>query len=197
MSEFYEIRAQFDADTITIYQAYNKEIAVLATQNNKFVDPFSFNRMTWVKPSFLWMMERSNWGQKPNQEHTLAIKIKRSSFEKALSLAVLTSSKKEVYKDTNEWEKLKKHALVNVQWDPERNLRGGKLNYRSIQIGISRHLIREYNEEWIVKIEDISPLVSKINRLKKDGNYEKAKLFLPNEKVYNVPLEIKRKLGMM
>lgn len=197
MSEFYEIRAQFDADTITIYQAYNKEIAVLATQNNKFVDPFSFNRMTWVKPSFLWMMERSNWGQKPNQEHTLAIKIKRSSFEKALSLAVLTSSKKEVYKDTNEWEKLKKHALVNVQWDPERDLRGNKLNDRSIQIGISRHLIKEYNEEWIVKIEDISPLVSKINHLKKDGNYEKAKLFLPNEKVYHVPLEIKRKLGMM
>jgi hypothetical protein len=46
-----EIRAKYTNDTITVYQAYNRQIALKAIENNKFEAPFSFNRMTWVKPS--------------------------------------------------------------------------------------------------------------------------------------------------
>lgn len=59
-----EIRADYDRDTIVVYQAYRPQIADAALAAGRFVPPFSFGRMTWIKPSFLWLMERSNWGQK-------------------------------------------------------------------------------------------------------------------------------------
>ena len=36
-------------------------------------------------------MHRSNWGQKSGQERVLAVRVTRVGWEKALSLAVLTS----------------------------------------------------------------------------------------------------------
>lgn len=45
-----EIRADYDASTIVVYQAYRKEIALAALAAGRFVAPFSLNRMTWIKP---------------------------------------------------------------------------------------------------------------------------------------------------
>jgi hypothetical protein len=194
MKEF-EIRADYNRDTIVIYQSYNEQIAKSAVMNQKFSAPFSFNRMTWIKPSFLWMMERSNYGQKSGQECTLAIHIKREAWEKALSKAVLTSPEKRVYPNPGTWEKEFKKAEVHVQWDPERNIKGNKLAYRSIQVGISRYLIEEFNNEWIVKIEDYTPLVKKILNLTKLGEYDKAKKLLPIEKLYPLPAELALTIG--
>lgn len=192
----YEIRADYDRDTIVVYQAYREEIGKPATKNKKFTPPFSFNRMTWIKLSFLWMMERCGYEQKAGQECILAIKIKRSAWEYALSQAVLSHPQDGVYTSGEEWREMMDNATVNVQWDPERNIRGGKLDYRSIQVGISRHLIEEYNNDWIVDIEDYTPLVHKIYQLKMDGRHDKAKELLPKEKVYPVSDEIMKRLGM-
>ena len=194
MKEF-EIRADYNRDTIVIYQSYNEQIAKSAVMNQKFSAPFSFNRMTWIKPSFLWMMERSNYGQKSGQECTLAIHIKREAWEKALSKAVLTSPEKRVYPNPGSWEKEFKKAEVHVQWDPERSIKGNKLAYRSIQVGISRYLIEEFNNEWIVKIEDYTSLVKKILNLTKLGEYDKAKKLLPIEKLYPLPAELALTIG--
>lgn len=194
MKEF-EIRADYNRDTIVIYQAYNETIAKSAIMNQKFSAPFSFNRMTWIKPSFLWMMERSNYGQKSGQECTLAIHLKRGAWEKALNKATLTSPENRVYPNPGIWEKDFKNADVYVQWDPERNIKGNKLEYRSVQVGISRYLIEEFNKEWIVKIEDYTPLVRKILNFTKSGDYDKAKKLLPNEKVYPLSIELARKIG--
>lgn len=192
----YEIRADYDRDTIVVYQAYREEIGKRAVENKRFVPPFSYNRMTWIKPSFLWMMERCGYAQKAGQEVVLGIRIKRSSWEYALSQAVLTHPKEGVYKSGEEWVELIKDASINVQWDPERSIRGGKFDYRSIQVGISRHLIEEYNKDWIVDIEDYTPLVQKIYDFRKKGEYDKAKKLLPIEKVYPVSEEIMKCLGM-
>lgn len=192
----YEIRADYDRDTIVVYQAYREEIGKPPTKNKKFTPPFSFNRMTWIKPSFLWMMERCGYGQKAGQECILAIKIKRSAWEYALSQAVLSHPQDGVYTNGEEWREMMDNATVNVQWDPERNIRGDKLDYRSIQVGISRHLIEEYNNDWIVDIEDYTPLAHKIYQLKMDGRHDKAKELLPKEKAYPVSDEIMKRLGM-
>lgn len=192
----YEIRADYDRDTIVVYQAYREEIGKTATKNKKFSAPFSFNRMTWIKPSFLWMMERCGYAQKSGQECVLAVRIKRSAWEYALSQAVLSHPQEGVYNSGEEWRELMDNATVNVQWDPERNIRGGKLDFRSIQVGISRHLIEDYNNDWIVDIQDVTPLVHKIHNLRKQGEYDKAKKLLPIEKVYPVSDEIMKRLGM-
>ena len=99
MPSQYEIRADYDADSIVVYQAFSPNIALPALKEKRFVAPFSFNRMTWIKPSFLWLMERSNWGQKSGQEYTLAVRIKRSGWDEALSLAVLTHPEKSIFKN--------------------------------------------------------------------------------------------------
>jgi len=194
--KYQEIRAEFDKETVTVYQAYNKNIALSAIKNNKFEKPFSFNRMTWIKPSFLWLMERSNWGNKSNQDFILKIKIKRENWERVLSMGVLTDPDKHVYSSGFEWEKQFKEAKVYIQWDPERTLKGGKLQERTIQVGISRYLIEEYNNDWISEIVDLTPLVKKINLLRKAGKYKEAKRLLPKEKLYPLNNEIEKKIGV-
>jgi hypothetical protein len=181
-----EIRADFDRDTITLYQACSSAIADAALEAGRFVAPFSFHRMTWIKPSFLWLMHRSNWGRKSGQERVLAVRIKRSGWEKALSLAVLTSFVPGVFASPDEWAEQFAAARVHVQWDPERSLRGAGLPYYSIQIGLSRHVIQEYVEEWIVGIEDYTPRVRKIYDLLQSGQADKARRQLPPERVYPV-----------
>jgi len=185
-----EIRADFDRETIVIYQAYAPKIAEAALEAQRFVPPFSFHRMTWIKPSFLWLMHRSNWGQKSSQERVLAVRVKRTGWERALALAVLTSFAPGVFASPAEWAEKFAEAKVHVQWDPERSLRGAGLAYSSIQVGLSRHIIREYVEEWVVHIEDYTPRVRKIYDLLQSGQADKARRQLPPERFYQVSSEI-------
>lgn len=188
----FEIRADYNQDTIVVYQAYGSDIAKPALEQQQFVPPFLFTRMTWIKPSFLWMMERSGYAGKAGQEHVLSIRLRRTAWEYVLSQAVLTHAH-DMYKDG--WEERKKNARVNVQWDPERSIKGAKLNYRSIQVGISRHLIGEYNS-WIVEIADYTQLAHKIFALKQQGDYSRATALLPIEKPYPLGQELQKILGM-
>lgn len=160
-----------------------------------FVAPFSFGRMTWIKPSFLWLMERSNW-QKTGQEHTLAVRITRAGWEEALAQAVLTHPEKGVYRNEEDWRRQFEQATVHVQWDTERTLRGMPLDYKSIQAGISRHVIELYTNQWIVNIRDMTPDVKKMHNLIQSGQATKAKGFLPKERVYPVSEFYKKRLGM-
>ncbi|TCP23388.1 uncharacterized protein DUF4291 [Tenacibaculum skagerrakense] len=196
MSKHQEIRAHYDNKTITVYQAYNKLIALPAIKNNKFEAPFSFTRMAWIKPSYLWLMERSNWGTKNNQDYILGIKLKRIFWEKALQMGILTDPDHLVYKSGLEWEQKFKEAKVHIQWDPERNIEGSKLQERTIQVGISRFLIEEYNNEWIEEIIDLTPLTKKINQLRKQGKYSEAKRLVPKERIYSLPEVIEKRIGV-
>ncbi|HLZ55837.1 MAG TPA: DUF4291 domain-containing protein [Ktedonosporobacter sp.] len=192
----YEIRADYDSQSIVVYQAYQKAIALPALQNNRFVPPFSFSRMTWIKPSFLWLMERSNWGLKSDQEMILAIRITRQGWEEALSQAVLTSPDPRVYRSSDDWDIQFKNALVHVQWDPERTVRGKSLPAKSIQIGLSRHIIEQYVNNWTIEIRNYTPLVRKIYALLQEGQEAKAKNFLPKERIYPLDLAIARRIGL-
>jgi len=190
----FEIRGDFDAQTIVVYQAYSRQIALAALTAGRFVPPFSLGRMTWIKPSFLWLMERSNWGQKAGQEYILAIRITRQGWEEALSQAVLTTPEPSVYRTFDDWKEQFDRAVVHVQWDPERSLRGASLPYDSIQVGLSRHIIERYVNEWTMGIADYTPLVRKIHGLLKAGKAERAKKLLPPERVYPLDPAIGRRI---
>ncbi|MFD9074170.1 DUF4291 domain-containing protein [Streptomyces lasiicapitis] len=177
MASQYQIRADYDADTIVVYQAYAPAIADAALRAGRFVAPFSFHRMTWIKPSFLWLMHRSNWARKPGQERVLAVRITRQGWEDALSQAVLTTADPAAVAQ----------ATVHVQWDPERSLRGAALNHYSIQVGIGRHLIRAFNDDWIVSLTDLTPQVRKAATMTQTGHATKAKRLFPAERVYPLP----------
>ena len=191
----YEIRADYDRTSIVVYQAYGPAIAQPAVKQGRFVPPFSRSRMTWIKPSFLWLMARSNWARKPGQEMVLAVRITRTGWEEALSQAVPTHADHRVFRGTQEWRTAFRHARVHVQWDPERTLRGQRLDQRSIQVGLSRHVIDHYVDDWVLDIQDLTPRVRKIHRLLNDGSPAKARRLLPPERLYPVSEEIAARIG--
>jgi len=50
------ILAHYDAETIVVYQAYRPSIGEYAVRHRAFGGGFSYTRMSWIKPNFLWMM---------------------------------------------------------------------------------------------------------------------------------------------
>ena len=180
-----QIRAVFDNETITVYQAYTAAIAIPAVENQKFVPPFKMDRMTWIKPSFLWMMYRCGWGQKEGQEHILAIKIKREGFQWALDNSCLSHFDPDIHKSHDEWKEKLQKSPVRIQWDPERDIHLEKLDYRSIQIGLSGIAVEKYLNEWIVSITDITPLCKKIHSLVSE-DIQQAINQLPKESLYEI-----------
>jgi hypothetical protein len=124
-----EVRARYSAESITVYQAYPPEIAEPAVAAGRFVPPFKRDRMTWIKPSFLWMMYRCGWATKPGQERVLAVEITRTGFEWALARACLSHFDPAQHRDHQAWSQQLKGSPVRVQWDPERSIRLGVLPY--------------------------------------------------------------------
>ncbi|MEV0262279.1 DUF4291 domain-containing protein [Streptomyces sp. NPDC050617] len=185
MAPQYQIRADYDARTIVVYQAYTPAIADAALRAGRFVAPFSFHRMTWIKPSFMWLMHRSNWARKPGQERVLAVRITREGWEEALSQAVLTTADPAAVAE----------AAVHVQWDPERSPRGAALNHYSIQVGIGRHLIRTFTDDWIVSLTDLTPQVRKAASLTQTGHAAKAQRLFPAERAYPLPRALENRLS--
>lgn len=187
-----EVFASYHKSTIRVYQAYCQEIAEEAVRLQRFGEHYNFHRMTWVKPSFLWMMYRSNWGTKKNQEHILALDVYQESFLKLLSQAVLTAP--ETCSGT-EWERAFSETAVYCQWDSDRSLNGNALQRGAIQIGMKGSAMEEFLKDGICRIEDITPQVQKWNALRK-CNKLKAK-DLPAEKLFPVQDKtIRKKLDM-
>lgn len=178
-----KIFAVYTKDTIRVYQAFNDDIAKIASSENKFGGNFNRNRMTWIKTSFLWMMYRSNWGQKKNQENILAIDINKVGFEEILRNAVLTSYSTENIQDAK-WEEDFEKTNVHCQWDPDRDIKGNPNGRYAIQLGIKGEFINKYIDEYIVKITNINELVRKV-RILKNSN-KSIKDLLPKEKEYIV-----------
>lgn len=190
------IRALYDAETITIYQAFNKKIAESAILNQTFICPFfKIERMTWIKPSFLWMMYRSGWATKESQEYILAIKIKREGFDWALQNSCLSHFNEAVHFSYHEWKINLQNYPVRVQWDPEKDIMLNSLPYRTIQIGLSAIAVEKYLSEWIVNIENITSKCNNITKLIKENKIEAAKDLLPVERIYPLPKNIALKIN--
>lgn len=193
-----EIRGRFDESTIRVYQAYSPEIALPAVQAQKFVPPFKRSRMTWIKPSFTWMMYRSGWAEKPGQERVLGIDITRKGFEWALSNSCLSHFEAGVHGSHENWQKQVQESPVRIQWDPERDIRLQPLGRRAIQIGLGPIASNAYVDHWIVKIEDVTELAKEIRRHVQSGDM-KAALASASLEIPYPPLspELNSRLGII
>lgn len=178
------ILAQFDDETIVVYQAYNAEIGTFAAKHGYFGGSYSLNRMSWIKTNFLWMMYRSNWGTSLNQEVVLAIWLKRAAFEQILSEAVPTSFNAALYGTHEQWNAAMKSSNVRLQWDPDHNPHGQKQDRRAVQLGMKGSTLKLFAREWIVRIEDISPFVAEQRAFVEKRQLQN--LITPTEHVYVV-----------
>ncbi len=169
-----QVRAAFDDTTLIVYQAYPAQIADAALAAGTFAPPFKLDRMTWIKPSFLWMMYRSGWATKPGQERILAVHITRAGFEQALADACLSHYVPGVHASPDDWRSRKQASPVRVQWDPDRSLHLDPLPWRAIQVGLSGAAVHRYVSEWITRISDITQTVHELRRLLHEGDAEAA-----------------------
>jgi Domain of unknown function (DUF4291) len=191
-----QIRAHYNDHRIRVYQAFNDEIADAALAANRFVaPPFKMGRMTWIKPSFLWMMYRCGWAAKDDgQRRVLAIDISRQGWEWALLNCALSEEGARL-------EKVEARALmdskpVRVQWDPERDIDFQPLAHRSIQVGLTGAAVNRYVHEWIVDIHDVTGLAVRIGQLVALGHRTEATALLPIERTYPTPPEVAEKIGI-
>lgn len=231
--------------TITVYQAYPSTIATAAVAHQRLdTSPdFRTTRMTWIKPSWSWMLYRSGYSYKDSgQERILAIEMKREDFLGLLGRGVLThgattsttgtrSASRQGEQDqqqqqgqmasdsqagtrTSMEEREKKAAAreskrkdrlqsldVKIQWDPERTVRLDSLNYRSIQIGIPAGLIKEWAQNMIVSIEDVTDRARELKRILDERpdvtDEELGEMgLIPEETEVEVPAELRSRLGM-
>jgi Domain of unknown function (DUF4291) len=176
------IIAQFDEEGVVVYQAYRPAIGNFAVTHGYFGGDFSLNRMSWIKPNFLWMMYRSGWGQKDGQEVVLAVKIQREAFDTILANAVCSKHNSDLYTTEKEWKRAVINSNVRLQWDPDRSPTGGKLDRKAVQLGLREETLAVYAKEWIIWIEDISEFVRE--QYQNIGDYHK--LIVPIETIYPV-----------
>ncbi|MFI6817891.1 DUF4291 domain-containing protein [Nonomuraea sp. NPDC050328] len=186
-----QIRAAFTDEAITVYQAYEPAIAAPAVASQSFVPPFKRERMTWIKPSFLWMMYRCGWATKPGQTRVLAITITREGFEWALGHSCL--SHPDSGTGQAEWKERLRDSPVRIQWDPERDPHHNVLPYRSIQVGLSGDAVARYVDQWVLGITDLTDRVHDIRQALRDGK-DVADL-LPAERPYPLPRELAQAIG--
>ncbi|MCT2278897.1 DUF4291 domain-containing protein [Micromonospora chalcea] len=188
----HQIRAAFTADAVTVYQAYPPEIADAALRAGRFVPPFKRERMTWIKPSFRWMMYRCGWALKPGQERVLAVDVSRTGFEWALRHACLSSYDPRLHPDREAWRRGLRASPVRVQWDPERSLRLAPLPYRSLQVGLSGEAVHRYVDEWVLGLTDVTGLARSVHGRLTDGDEAGAAALVPVEQPYPLPAEVAR-----
>ncbi|KAL9065505.1 MAG: hypothetical protein Q9157_007455 [Trypethelium eluteriae] len=195
-----QIRASYDVHTITVYQAFSSIIALpaVASQNLAACPSFKHGRMTWIKPSWCWMMYRSGYSFKDaGQERILALTITHADFVGILQQAQLSHASKTQHDPTVKDE----NSSVVVQWDPERGPRLERLNYRSMQIGIPGKMSKKWTSELVQGIEDVT---EKARQLKKvldespgitDEDLKQMGL-LPNEDIFELPEVAMERLQM-
>lgn len=183
---------EWDEEGVFFYQAFNTSIADWAVENQKFGGPdFNPQRMTWIKPSFAWVLYRAGYGHKDkNQARILKIKLPHHAVAELLSRCITSSLKHD-----------RENVEGRIQWDPARSLlrsEGGEpgrdaclYGGRAIQIGMKGDLSRYYVEQAL-SIEDVTHLshaVHDAHALSKDDCQVAIQQMLdchrlPNERPY-------------
>lgn len=186
------ILANYNSDWVVVYQAYRPEIANWALEHQRFGGPWSFSRMSWIKPNFLWMMFRCGWASKPDQERVLAIKLRREAFDHILANA--KNAEAPVGYSTQEWREALRDSDIRLQWDPDHEPDGTKCERRAIQLGLRGQTLRQFSDEWLVGIEDITAWVHTQRELLNNGR--KAELLVPTERVYTPPPHAAENIGL-
>lgn len=181
---------------VVVYQAYNPAIARFAVENQYLGgSSFSYGRMSWIKPNFLWMMYRCGWASKENQERVLALWLDKSAFEGILSQAAFSTFTAGNYESEEAWKQDLATKNVRLQWDPDHSPYGGKLTRRALQLGLKNDTLEQFGKQQLTRIEDITDFVQQ-QKVWVD-NRQLEHLHVPQERVYTPADDaLARKIGV-
>ena len=183
-------------EDIVVYQAFRPSIADFAVKHQFFGgSEYGYGRMSWIKPNFLWMMYRCGWAEKENQERVLAIWIDKMAFEQILTDAVLSSFSQAYHGDQESWKQELEKKQVRLQWDPDHDPYGAKLQRRAIQLGLKGHVLERFGKEQVRRIEDVTDFVKE---QKKHVDQRRLDLLeVPAERVFELGnVELKKRVGI-
>ena len=162
-SSAYLFLGEHDDDGVYTYMAFNDAIADYAITHQRFGGPhWGADRMSWVKPSFAWVLYRSGYAAKDkNQARVLKIKSSHDAFAELLASCVHVVGG------------CPRDTMGRVQWDPARDLYAAELDRkrgltprklptrRAIQIGFKSTLKHQYIES-ITEIVDVTDLAKRV-----------------------------------
>jgi hypothetical protein len=188
------ILAHDDAESVIVYQAYRPAIGRFAVEHGYFGGEFSYTRMSWIKPNFLWMMYRSGWGTREGQEIILALRLRRAFFEGLLAEAVESTYQPGQFATEAEWAAAVARSSVRLQWDPDHSPCGGKLERRALQLGLRDEALTAFGRRELLEVIDLTAFVAE-QRPQAVSPY--TELRTPLEKVY-LPADpaVCRRLGL-
>jgi hypothetical protein len=138
--------------------------------------------MSWIKPNFLWMMYRSQWGQSEGQEVVLAVRLKRKFFDALLGQAIPSSFDPSTHQSKDGWASAVANSDVRLQWDPDHLPTGEKCERRAIQLGLRGTALESYGKREIVQIIDMTAFVAEQRSNVRE--WQNGKLITPTEYVY-------------
>lgn len=187
------VYAAFDERGIYVYQAFKPSVVQAAVAKGTFGAGFTLDRMTWIKPSFGWMLYRSGYAMKHRQEAIARIHLTHEGFRQILAQAIPTSFDANLFASEREWTAALDKSDVRYQWDPERDLYGRKLERRAIQLGIRGETVRRYVNAWILGIEDVTELAHAIGAAVK--RQDTTLPDTPSETEYEITPELAITLG--
>ena len=154
------VLAHFDDDTIIVYQAYRPEIGNFAVEKGYFGGEFKYSRMSWIKPNFLWMMYRCGWGTKEGQEIVLGLRLRREFFDSILAQAVPSSYQADHYPTREQWQEALATSSVRLQWDPDHDPSGAKVERRAIQLGLRGEVLESFSKRELLEVIDMTAFVA-------------------------------------
>ena len=179
------VLAHYDDGSVLVYQAYRPSIGRYAIEHGHFGGPdFSFSRMSWIKPNFLWMMFRSGWGAKEGQEVVLGLRIRRPFFESLMHAAVPSTFDPTQYDSREAWQAAVAHSDVRLQWDPDHAPSGAKLERRAIQLGLRGQALASFARDELLEVIDFTDFVASQRPSAQDDN---PALLTPSERVFPHP----------
>jgi len=176
------ILAHYDDHTIIVYQAYRPSIGRFTIEHGYFGGGFSLSRMSWIKPNFLWMMCRCGWGTKEGQEIILGIRLRRDFFDSILAQAVQSSYDDGLFPSREQWQKALATSAVRLQWDPDHDPSGAKLERRAIQLGLRGEVLEAFSKRELLEVIDMTEFVAEQRAHAASTRF--ADLRTPIEQVY-------------
>jgi Domain of unknown function (DUF4291) len=108
---------------------------------------------------------------------------------------VHSSFQPHIYASHEDWTQQLNQSEIRLQWDPDHNPLGHKLERKAVQIGIKGALLQQFATDWIVSIEDITDFVKQQIPFVKSQEWDK--LMVMEESVIHIHnKEIIQKVGL-
>ena len=151
-----QILASYDSEGIFVYQAFKPSITEEALRKGTYGNGINLETMTSIKHSIGRKLYRSVYATKHRQESILKIKLTHQGFQEILKQAIPTSFDRDIFESERDWKRSLDNSEVRYQWDPDRDLSLRRLEHRALQLGIRGSVVKNYVNNWILEIEEVT-----------------------------------------